>query len=118
MKKNIILTSVLCLSILLAACGGGTSAPAPGGSAVSGSAASLQEEAISGNVDNANMNTLTIVTADGFTFTFSTDGAQIDAPADGIMLGDSATVYYTGELDENTQQQNVQVTRTVVQHNT
>lgn len=89
------------------------SPPASQNSAVSSGA---KEDIIAGNVNDATMNTLQIMTADGHMFTFSTMDVAMEAPAEGITVGDDATVYYTGTLDESKATQDVTVTKIVVTH--
>lgn len=52
---------------------------------------------VSGEIIDATMNTLTLVTGQGDTLSFGTLDAEREAP-DGILLGDTATVYFHGEV--------------------
>lgn len=75
---------------------------------------SAQEDSIAGNVNDATMNTMEIETADGYIFRFSTMDVPIEAPADGVIIGDDAEVFFEGTLDENKDTQDVTVIRIVV----
>ena len=58
-----------------------------------------QQVSVKGVISDATMNTLTIVSQSGDTLEFSTLNAERDSP-DGILLEDTATVYYNGKYTE------------------
>ena len=58
-----------------------------------------QQVSVKGVISDATMNTLTIVSQSGDTLEFSTLNAERDSP-DGILLEDTATVYYNGKYSE------------------
>lgn len=68
-----------------------------------------KETSIKGVVTDASMNTLTVAVASGDTLTFSTLNAERTA-ADGVLLGDTATVYYAGRLKQTTSASRIVVT--------
>ena len=57
-----------------------------------------QEKTVSGSVADGTMHTLTVATPAGDTILFSTVNADMDSP-NGILIGDSATVWYAGKLE-------------------
>lgn len=66
------------------------------------------ESPVSGTVVDATMNTITIETTDGKTFSFGTEDAVVEGEG-GILLGAEVTIYFEGTLDESKQQQDVKV---------
>lgn len=56
------------------------------------------ENHIEGSIVDATMNTLTIQTEGGETFSFSTMDADMSA-VDGLLIGSAVKVYYVGEID-------------------
>lgn len=67
---------------------------------------------VSGVVFDATMNTITIVNGTD-TLCFSTENAQKDA-VEGILIGDSAKIFYTGDLVNGVIDQTCTVTKCVV----
>ena len=55
---------------------------------------------IKGEITDASMNTIAIVSPTGDTMHFSTLDAERIIP-DGLLLQDSATIYYTGKYKRN-----------------
>lgn len=55
-----------------------------------------RQMSVKGVVSDATMNTLTVISQSGDTLEFSTLDAERDSP-DGILLEDTATVYYNGK---------------------
>lgn len=90
--------------------------PAGPGSAPAAEAESAKEQTIAGNVTSNTADTMEIMTVDGHTFKFNVNGVKVVTPADGILEGDMATVYYKGTLDENLDIQDVAVSRIEVEH--
>lgn len=66
-------------------------------------------ETISGTVSDGSMNTLTLITDDGKTYSFLTEGVDIHATQAGILIGDPVTVTYIGTLDDTASEQTVAV---------
>lgn len=58
-----------------------------------------QQVSVKGVISDATMNTLTVVSQKGDTLEFSTLNAERDTP-DGILLEDTATVYYSGKYTQ------------------
>lgn len=77
---------------------------------------SAKEQTVAGNVSSNTADAMEIMTADGHTFKFDVSGVEVVTPADGIMEGDSVTVYYEGTLDESLDIQDVTVNRIEVEH--
>ncbi len=72
------------------------------------------EDSIGGNLNDATMNEIELMTADGHTFRFNIEGVTVEAGSVGLVLGESITVYYIGTLDESLPVQTVEVTKVVV----
>ncbi|MFV0401594.1 MAG: hypothetical protein ACK5LX_13400 [Oscillospiraceae bacterium] len=60
-------------------------------------AASEQYTTVTGTIEDASMNTITIKTEAGESLMFSTMDADMSY-AQGLIIGTEATIYYTGEL--------------------
>ncbi|MDL2219657.1 hypothetical protein LJC04_04925 [Ruminococcaceae bacterium OttesenSCG-928-O06] len=120
--KKIWIAGILCLGLLLAACGDGGAKPSSTQSTpplvsqggTSSPADDFTEKEVAGNVTAATETELTILTADGINFSFEIHGAEVTAPSDGMQEGDNATVHFTGILDETKLIQTVTVLRVVV----
>ena len=68
------------------------------GTAISATASLAEgEDMVEGIIDDASMNTLTMITTDGVTVSFSTMEAD-KTGADGLTIGTAVRVYYEGEL--------------------
>ncbi|MDO4567004.1 MAG: SH3 domain-containing protein, partial [Oscillospiraceae bacterium] len=76
------------------------------------SQSALPEGAIGGTLTDATMNTVTIQTAQGVSYTFTTTNAQIDV-VNGLVLGNYVEVYYQGTLHSNTDTSDIHVYRVV-----
>lgn len=111
MKKVLIVLLVL---VIVAAIGVGLYFILRPSDDAASSSSAIAENSIDGTVYDAAMNTLSIETGNGARYVFSTEGALIEAGGDGLVIGDSVTVYYTGDLVEGQEAQTVTVTRVVV----
>ena len=70
---------------------------------------------LQGIVSDASANTLTVETEDGTVYLFSIAGAEIDAGADGLLLGSTVAVTYLGTLSPGSEvQTGAQVTQLTV----
>lgn len=65
------------------------------------SCGSYGEQSVTGIITEASMNTIDITTPQGETLAFSTVDAD-RSDVNGIALGDTATLFYTGELETGT----------------
>lgn len=72
-------------------------------------AADLTPQTVSGVVEDALMSTLVLQAADGQTYEFDKSGAEIFAGEDGLRVGETVTVTYTGTLDASRVSQRVTV---------
>lgn len=105
MKRLAYFGLAICMVFALTACTGANSA-----------SQGQTEESIAGNVNDLAEDTIELMTADGHIFRFTSTGVDTTAPADGIMIGDTITVYYTGTLDESLDIQTVNIIRMEVKH--
>ncbi len=58
-----------------------------------------EEQVISGTITDAAMHTVTIETEDGATLTFSIPDEADRTQADGMLIGDTLEITYTGTID-------------------
>ena len=109
-KKVLLLLMAAALTVSLAACGEPKDEPSqPESPPVSDSDSSSlpdsssdsqsdEEQTVEGVVADATMNTVTITTADGKSLVFALDDDTDRTKADGLLVGDTLIVTYTGEL--------------------
>ncbi|MFV0351302.1 MAG: hypothetical protein ACK5JF_03190 [Oscillospiraceae bacterium] len=72
------------------------------------------EATLTGKITDATMNTITIGIEGDKVFSFGTEDASVEA-ADGLLIGETVTIYYTGDLDAETEVQTVTVVRIIEQ---
>lgn len=129
MKKKILASIVLVIILAISGCGSSPNQPADNSqtsqtqesttttntdteteskteqtsdSDTSNSDTSMNEEdsqVISGIVEDATMNTITIQTSDGQSLSFATEGAETSYK-DGLIIGIPVKITYTGEIKE------------------
>lgn len=127
MKKKILASIVLVIILAISGCGSSPNQPADNSqtsqtqesttaanteteseteqtsdSDTSNSDTSMNEEdsqVISGIVEDATMNTITIQTSDGQSLSFATEGAETSYK-DGLVIGIPVKITYTGEIKE------------------
>lgn len=127
MKKKILASIVLVIILAISGCGSSPNQPADtsqtsqtqesttaanteieseteqtSDSDTSNSDTSMNEEdsqVISGIVEDATMNTITIQTSDGQSLSFATEGAETSYK-DGLVIGIPVKITYTGEIKE------------------
>lgn len=122
MKKKILASIVLVIILAISGCGSSPNQPADNSQTsqtqesttttnteteseteqTSDSDTSMNEEdsqVISGIVEDATMNTITIQTSDGQSLSFATEGAETSYK-DGLVIGIPVKITYTGEIKE------------------
>lgn len=72
------------------------------------------ETTLTGKITDATMNTITIGIEGDKVFSFGTEDASVEA-ADGLLIGETVTIYYTGDLDAEAEVQTVTVVRIIEQ---
>lgn len=113
--KKILLVALLAAFVILAGCGAGAvsslvksgsesssvSAASSGASSLAGDGSNALdgERAIGGAIEDATMNTITIKTIAGGTYSFTKDNASVEVE-NGLLIGENVTIYYTGTLQD------------------
>lgn len=113
--KKILLVALLAALVILAGCGAGAvsslvesgsesssvSAASSGASSLAGDGSNALdgERAIGGAIEDATMNTITIKTIAGGTYSFTKENASVEV-GNGLLIGENVTIYYTGTLQD------------------